>query len=93
MANVWRVAGTPSILIPIGNADITAERAVKIPTITIVSMDTACFGSVVTFSVNYYFQNRLTFKIKTDLDATVDSHKNTGIIYDIIIQNVKEAEL
>lgn len=55
----------------------------------------------------------LTFKIKTDLDATVDSHKNTGIIYsddrvskcgssflrsnswssDIVIQNVKEAEL
>lgn len=23
----------------------------------------------------------MTFKIKTDLDATVDSHKNTGIIY------------
>lgn len=32
-------------------------------------------------NVNYYFQDRLTFKIKTDLDATVDSHKNTGIIY------------
>lgn len=44
-------------------------------------------------NVNYYFQDRLTFKIKTDLDATVDSHKNTGIIYDIVIQNVKEAEL
>lgn len=64
-------------------------------------------------NVNYYFLNRLTFKIKTDLDATVDSHKNTGIIYsddrvskcgssflrsnswssDIVIQNVKEAEL
>ena len=44
-------------------------------------------------NVNYYFRDRLTFKIKTDLDATVDSHKNTGIIYDIVIQNVKEEEL